>query len=180
MKHIKNFEKYKPEIEEPIKLKLGKYVLLKTSKSIPHPSGLIRMKFFSKVKDINIFIDNKIVGNMQIDERGFNILHHYDDSMFLNWDDKQSFRKLPKFIREFKFLIVQYLLDCYADMKKSNPEYGTYYNGKGNEGRENLMTHDFIDFVKNDFKTSKSILVQKIKKINKDFIIYKNADKYNI
>lgn len=186
MKYIKEYEQYKSILdlpiekeEEEISLKLGEYVLLLTYKSKLSPetaSGFFQLsKYFTKAKNLNIFIDNELVSNMTFDERRFNTLTVNDfDIMY-----KKNF---SNYIINFKNLITEYLLDCHNRIKEIYPEYQTYLiAGKyPSQAKEPLMIHDYLEFVEDDFKNSNSKLVQDIIKMNKEFIIYKKSEKYNL
>lgn len=169
MKYLKTYE----NLSEYIVLDLTKNITLETYKSIPRQQG----GYFSNAKEIIIYIDHILISTMNIDERGFNTIR------------RGNFYNLPKFNETLHDYVIKlnnsiqdYLIEAHKKMKYSNPKYGTY-NSKtrtGREGELGLMTHDFFDFVKNDFKTSNSPLIETIKDMDKNFIFYKDASKYNI
>jgi hypothetical protein len=186
MIYLKKYEHYKSILdlslepgEEEISIKLVEYVLLLTYKSKSSPetaAGFHALfKYFTKAKSLNIFIDNELISNMTFDERRFNTLTVDDFDI--------SYKKnFPDYIIRFKNLIIEYLLDCHNRIKDLYPEYQTYLiAGKyQSQAKEALMIHDYLEFVENDFKNSNSKLVQNIKKMNDEFIIYKKSTKYNI
>ena len=170
MIYIKLFEDYG---ETPITISLGEYIKIKSFKSKKFEPEYIKtyneteeFGYFTKSRDIEILICDNLTGSLNIDERHFNTLIRY------NWLPIKN----DKFIDKLNKLIVKYLLDCHDRMKQSNPDYG--YGRR--EGKLPLLTHHFFDYVEQDFQTSDSKLVKKIKKIEKDIPFYLDANKYNL
>ena len=69
-------------------------------------------------------------------------------------------------------------------MKASNPDYGTWESGNGNysnEGKICLFAHDFFEYVEQDYyKTGWGMLRNQIIKMNDEYPLYRDSNKYNL
>ena len=177
MKHIKLFES---EGEIEIVLNLGDFITLKSLKSKPirnqyyhsadDPTG--EYAYFTKARDIEIYINNELTGALTIDERGFNTIHENN-----NFNFPYGIKIKYFYLKDANKKVMKYLIDCHTKMKLSNPKYGTYgIDGKRNgEGRIPLLTHNFFEYVKNDFQHSKYLT-----KMIKELPMKLDAEKYNL
>lgn len=178
MKYIKKFENLNYNEKSILHIKFSDLVQIDAIKSDKHPDINLYGKYdpnneysyFSTVKSIFIYINNKLVGELIIDERGFNTLR------------KSNKDKNPSDVVENAVIQVSnYLIECHKEMKLSNPLYGTYKEDLihlGKKGNIPLLTHHFFDYVENDFNNSKKS--KNLKIMLKNLPLKLEGEKYNL
>lgn len=166
---------------ETLTLKLGENIRIETYMAKKMGKGHPKQKengeryaYYSNAKYLNIYLSNKCICNMHIDERYLNFLRLQNNYLV--------HIKLSKTQEILKDITSRYLLHCHKKMKSSNSAYGTYdiKTQTGREGKLPLLAHHFFEYIEKDLKNSKHKLAEMVRNIDKNYELYFNSEKYNI
>ena len=175
---MKTFENNKtPNL---ITLKIGKYINIRYIKSdkLTYEPDIKKYgeeyAYYSKVKDISIFLNDEYIAKIKIDERKYNTID----------EDYTTPKFNHKYVKDSYDIITEFLFRCHSFMKDTNKDYGKYgTKGKMSyefEGKIPLLVHHFFDFVEDDYKNNKSAESIRLKEFQKNLELYLEMEKYNL